>query len=198
MPWRRSPLAHTVRALAHAVDAKGGYVPGHCEGVAYLIGMMATELGYSAEEVAQLELAAMLHDVGKLHVPDSILLAERRLTEEEFDQIKRHALMGAEIVRQLDGVEYAVDWILHHHERWDGNGYPHGLKGDEIPWASRMLAVADAFHVMTTDRPYQAARTRNAALEVLQTNAGTQFCPVAIELLMTREAAAVTIRNDGD
>jgi HD-GYP domain-containing protein (c-di-GMP phosphodiesterase class II) len=186
MPWRRSPTAATFRALAQAVDYKAGYVPGHSDGVAYLVGMMAREAGYDEYTTSRLELAALIHDVGKVRIPDSILLAERKLTEEEFAIIKRHPIWSANVAAAFNEMEDIVPWVRHHHEHWDGSGYPDGLKGNEIPWPSRMLLVADAFHVMTTDRPYQRSRTRREALVILSENAHTQFCPAATSLLLSR------------
>jgi HD-GYP domain-containing protein (c-di-GMP phosphodiesterase class II) len=186
VPWRRSPLALTVRAIAVAVDAKAGYVPGHSDGVSYLLGLMAREAGYSEEIAQRLELAAYLHDAGKLRVPDRILLARRRLTADEFAVIRRHPVWSANVARGLEDMEWSVPWIEHHHEHFDGSGYPDGLAGGNIPWPARMMLAADAFHVMTTDRPYQRSRTRREALAVLRENAGQQFCPSAVELLEAR------------
>lgn len=176
----------TARSIAHAVDAKAGYVPGHSDGVGYLMGMMAREAGYHSDTLHQLELAALLHDSGKLLIPDAILLVERKLTLGEYEVIKTHSIHSERIARSLDGAEMVVPWIRHHHERWDGTGYPDGLRGDEIPWPSRLLLVADAFHVMTTDRPYQRSRTRVDALRELEAKSESQFCPTATELLMSR------------
>lgn len=188
MPWRRSSIYGTMRALASAVDLKAGYMPGHSDGVSYLIGMMAREAGYDNATVERLELAALLHDVGKLEVPEAILTAQRPLTDDEYAVVKRHPDASARIVATIDGwpSDDMVVWVRHHHERWDGAGYPDGLRGDEIPWPSRMLLVADAFHVITTDRPYQRSRTRVEALAILNENAGSQFCPYAVSLLESR------------
>lgn len=183
MPWRRSPLVTSLRALAAAVDFKAGYVPGHSDSVAYLMSMMAREAGYGEQIAAQLELAALLHDAGKIRIPDSILLAERPLTPEEFRIIRKHPGWSAELATGYGEADFSFDWILHHHEHFDGSGYPDGLRGDEIPWPSRMLLVADAFQVMTSDRPYQRSRTRREALRILAECTGTQFCPVAVALL---------------
>jgi HD-GYP domain-containing protein (c-di-GMP phosphodiesterase class II) len=186
MAWRRHPLTLTLRTMAAAVDVKGGYVPGHSDSVAYLMTMMGREVGYSEESMRLLELAAYAHDVGKLRLPDSILLAERPLSIGERELIRQHPIWSASVTQGLEGTEAIVPWVLHHHEHFDGSGYPEGLVGDQIPWASRMLLVADAFQVMTVDRPYQVSRPRSAALEILQQNAGTQFCPTAVELLLSR------------
>lgn len=187
MPWKRSSLYGTLRALAAAVDLKAGYMPGHSDGVAYLMGMMAREAGYDAQTVDRLELAALLHDLGKLAIPDSILLAERRLTDAEFEVIRQHPRYSAFLVSTLDHMDDLMPWVLHHHEHYDGSGYPDGLEADAIPWPSRMLLVADAFHVITTDRPYQRSRTRRDALAILREQSCHQFCPHAVGLLEARQ-----------
>src|SRR4051794_32118863 len=155
MPWRRHPLTLTLRSMAGAVDIKGGYVPGHSDSVAYLMSMMGREAGYSPESIRLLELAAFAHDVGKLRLPDAVLLAQRPLTVEEEAMVRQHPVWSAHVAAGLEGAEAIVPWVRHHHEHWDGSGYPDGLSGEAIPWPSRMLLVADAFQVMTTDRPYQ-------------------------------------------
>jgi HD-GYP domain-containing protein (c-di-GMP phosphodiesterase class II) len=192
VPWRRSSLYGTLRALAAAVDLKAGYLPGHSDGVSYIVGMMAREAGYDPPTVNLLELAALLHDLGKLGVPDSILLAERKLTEAEFAVVREHPRYSAHLVATLDAsredfnLDAVLPWVLHHHERFDGAGYPAGLAADAIPWPARMIFVADAFHVITTDRPYQRSRTRRDALAILREQAGHQFCPHAVGLLEAR------------
>jgi HD-GYP domain-containing protein (c-di-GMP phosphodiesterase class II) len=188
VPWRRQPVTHAVRALAVAVDVKGGYIPGHSDSVAYLIGMMAREAGYDLESVHMLEMAALAHDLGKIMVPDSILLARRALTDAEFEVMKRHPEISCRIVGMYEGLEELMPWVRHHHERWDGGGYPDGLRGEEIPWPARMLAVADAYQVMTADRPYQLARTRQDAMRILLEEADHQFDARAVDLLIARGA----------
>lgn len=187
MPWRRASVMTTARSIAIAVDTKAGYVPGHSDGVAYLIGLIAREAGYAEPVIRVLYLAALLHDAGKLSVPDSILLSKRSLTIEEYEIIKQHSVRGERIALALEGADQVAPWIRHVHERFDGRGYPDGLAGEEIPWPSRMLAVADAFHVITTDRSYQQPRSRSDAMHILKKCSGTQFDPVAVELLGLRE-----------
>lgn len=176
-----------VRTLSHAVDHKGAYFPGHSEGVAYIVQFVGREYGFDGATLRRLQIAAMLHDVGKLRIPDRILLAPRRLTEDEFEVIRCHSSWSANIARAISGFDDVADWILHHHEHLDGSGYPDGLTGqDGIPWQSRLLLVADAFHVMTAWRPYREAMSRSEALAQLREHAGTQFCPVWVEALVSR------------
>jgi HD-GYP domain-containing protein (c-di-GMP phosphodiesterase class II) len=187
VPWRRPQILTTLRALAAAVDFKAGYTPGHSDGVAYLLAMMGREAGYDHETTLKLELAALLHDTGKLRLPDSILLAERPLRDDEFEIVRMHPVWSSEIAEGFEHLGFTMPWVRHHHEHFDGSGYPARLTSDEIPWPSRMMLVADAFHVMTTDRPYQRARTRAQALDVLHARAGSQFCPAAVALLDARQ-----------
>lgn len=175
-----------IRLLALAVDAKAQYFPGHSEGVAYLVQLMGNEAGFEPTHIADIQLAAMLHDVGKLRIPDAILVAPRRLTLEEFEVVKQHSTWSANIAAGLAGLEHLAPWVRYHHEHFDGSGYPEGLVGDAIPFEARILLVADAFHVMTSHRPYAAARTRSQAIIELRDHAGTQFCPVAVGLLANR------------
>lgn len=172
-----------VRMLALAVDAKGDYFPGHSEGVAYLSSLMAAAGRFDPGHVYALQIAAMLHDVGKLHVPDAILGAPRKLTEDEMTMMREHADWGARLASTIAGVEGVALWIRHHHECWDGSGYPDGLRGEEIPLESTVLHVADAFHVITSERPYSRARSRSEAVEELLAHEGTQFSPLALSML---------------
>jgi HD-GYP domain-containing protein (c-di-GMP phosphodiesterase class II) len=128
-------------------------------------------------------MAAMLHDVGKVGIPDSILRKAGPLTEDEFDQMRLAPVTGAELVGRVEGLGAIVPWIYHAHEHVDGSGYPEGLRGDAIPLASRIIAVADAFDAMTTNRPYRAAMSREDALAELHRCTGTQFDAACVEAL---------------
>jgi HD-GYP domain-containing protein (c-di-GMP phosphodiesterase class II) len=148
--------------------------------VATLAAAIGEQLALDEDTIEQLRLAGLLHDLGKIGVPDRILQAPRTLTEDEFAIVRRHPEIGCSL---LDGVDVAPvdDWILHHHERWDGFGYPDGRVGDEIPLGARIIHAADAFEAMTAARPYGAARSPAWALAELKSKAGTQFDPEVVE-----------------
>lgn len=172
-----------VRMLSLSVDAKGDYFPGHSEGVAYLVSLMGRAGRFDTTHIYALQVAALMHDVGKLHVPDDILGAPRPLTSDEWVFMRAHAVAGEVIASGIHGTAGVAKWIRHHHERFDGGGYPDGLAGEAIPLEARMLHVADAFHVITSDRPYAIARTRSQAVEEMYAFEGTQFDPIALAML---------------
>jgi putative nucleotidyltransferase with HDIG domain len=168
--------------LIRVVDAKDTYTGVHSESVARLVTAVARELGLDEDTIAGVRLAGLLHDLGKIAVPDAILQKPSSLADHERRLIRRHAEFGSTL---LDGLDIGpVDlWVRHHHEHWDGTGYPDGLSGAEIPLGSRIILVADAYEAMTTDRSYRPAMTKAEALEELRRKAGTQFDPVVIEAL---------------
>lgn len=169
-----------LNALVTAVDAKDRYTRRHSEDVMAYSFQIAQELGQDEKEQRRTLLAALLHDVGKIGVPDPILRKPGKLTDDEFEAIKQHPMMGSIIVGAVPGFEGALDAIRHHHERWDGQGYPFGLGGEEIPLLARIMAVADAFSAMTTDRPYRKGMAAGRALCILEEGAGIQWDPVCI------------------
>ena len=169
-------------SLARAVDAKDSYTRSHCETVAETCVLIAEKLGLEAERIARLRLAGLLHDVGKIGVPDSILQKPASLTADEFEVMKTHASLGHDIVLAA-GLEDEARWILHHHERLDGRGYPAGLVADELPLESRIIFVADAFEAMTSDRPYRKGGPVEAAVAELRECSGTQFDPTCVAAL---------------
>ncbi|MFC4061423.1 HD-GYP domain-containing protein [Planomonospora corallina] len=170
----------TIAALCQAVETKDYYTRGHCTRVSRASGMIAEEIGMGSERLRAIRYAGMLHDVGKLGVPTKVLQKEGPLTEEEFAAIQLHPMRGLEIVRGIDFLDEAFAGIMHHHERQDGKGYPMGLAGDEIPEFARIIAVADAFDAMTSDRSYRNARPVEVAAQELRKGAGTQFDPVMV------------------
>ena len=139
-------------------------------------------------------VAALLHDVGKIGVPDAILRKPGILTDEEFEAVKQHPQMGAIMVSSVPGMEETLDAVRHHHERWDGGGYPFGLRGEEVPLIARLMAVADAFSAMTMDRPYRKGMAHERAVWILESGAGTQWDPVCVEAFV-RGLNAILARN---
>jgi diguanylate cyclase (GGDEF)-like protein/PAS domain S-box-containing protein/putative nucleotidyltransferase with HDIG domain len=196
----RSQSLNAIRVLARAVDARDPSTRDHSERVADLSVALATSLGWSVERTAELRQAGLVHDVGKIGVPDSILFSPGRLTAEEYERVKEHVPTGAEMVRGVLSDEQ-VAWVLHHHERYDGRGYPDGIAGERIEDGARILAVADAWDVMVSLRPYSGPRSAADALAECQAEAGRQFCPevvAALERLVTAAALPVTERSGSD
>jgi diguanylate cyclase (GGDEF)-like protein len=168
-------------ALARAVDTRMGVPVEHSSRVAMYAAGIGEQLGWNGKELENLRIAAMLHDVGKVPVSDRILQKPGPLDDDEYAEVKRHPAIGADMVSRVEGVSMIAPWIRHSHENFDGSGYPDGLRGDEIPLASRILLVADAFDAMTSDRPYREALAVEAAMEQLARNAGRQFDPQCVE-----------------
>jgi putative nucleotidyltransferase with HDIG domain len=176
---RRSYKA-TVRALANAVEARDAYTGKHAERVAAYGLAMARAAGIDVAEEPQMEFGFLLHDIGKVGVPDAILFKPAALSRDEFTRIASHAEIGSMILRHVDFLDEATLIVRHHHERWDGTGYPDGLKGEQIPLAARVFAIADTLDALTTDRPYRkAVGFPQARVEILR-GAGTQFDPAVI------------------
>jgi putative nucleotidyltransferase with HDIG domain len=170
----------TIRALAASIDAKDHYTRGHSQRVTELALSGAGSLNLSPQELEILEYAGILHDIGKIGIPDNILTKPGRLSREEFDVIRQHPGIGANIMEGIAFLEEARKLAWHHHEKYDGTGYPDGLTGNEIPLGARLLAVADAYDSMTSNRSYRDAMSGEDALSELHRCCGTQFCPVAV------------------
>lgn len=173
----RSPSLAAIYALTTAVDAKDHYTYTHSHKVrAYAIAL-AEAIGSTPDVISRISAASLLHDIGKIGVPDHILTSKEPLTREELDQIKAHPRLGVTIIANVPGLAPCVPAILYHHENYDGTGYPEGLKGESIPLEARILVIANAFADMTSDRPYRRALSREQAIAELQSHAGTQFDP---------------------
>jgi GAF domain-containing protein len=176
--------AATAEALAVAVAARDSYTGEHSRDVVERAAAVSQVLGLSAEETIDVERVALLHDLGKLGVPDSILRKPGPLTPAEWVEMRRHPILSAEMVSGIDGLESLAPALRAEHERWDGRGYPDGLSGERIPVASRITFVCDAYAAMTTDRPYRAALPAAVAAAEIRAGAGSQFCPDAAYALL--------------
>jgi ribonuclease P protein subunit RPR2 len=177
---RRSYTA-TVRALSNAVEARDAYTGKHAERVAAYGLEIAGSLELGLAEQPELEFGFLLHDIGKVAIPDSILYKPGPLTAEERALMEQHPVIGAQIVRGIEFLSDAVDVVRSHHERWDGRGYPDRLAGEQIPLAARVFAVADVLDALTTERPYRAASPLANAREMITVESGSQFDPQAVE-----------------
>jgi putative nucleotidyltransferase with HDIG domain len=173
--------AATVRALANAVEARDAYTGKHAERVAAYALLLAEATDLSVDR-SELEFGFLLHDIGKVAVPDAILFKPDKLAAEEREVIETHPVRGAEILRDIDFLADARDVVRHHHEHWDGSGYPDRLTAEEIPLSARVFAIADVLDALTTDRPYRRAGTFAQAREEILASSGTQFDPALVDI----------------
>jgi putative nucleotidyltransferase with HDIG domain len=176
----RQGFYQTIRMLAHALETRDSYTRGHSERVTWYAVRIAKALGLSERDVEVLEQAGLLHDIGKIGVCDAVLLKPGALDWNERAEIERHPVIGDEILHPVAFLREALDVVLHHHERYDGTGYPSALKGRDIPLVSRVIAVADAYDAMTSTRPYRQAMPHEAAVEELERLSGAQFDPEVV------------------
>jgi hypothetical protein len=174
---QQAMLTGTLKALAAAIDAKDPYTFGHSERVAFLATMMAKTLGLSAETVEHYHMAGLLHDIGKIGVPEGVLLKPGKLTAEEFAEIRKHPEVGRRILDGIPALGPVLPGVLHHHEQWCGAGYPARLAGEAIPLIARVLALADAFDAMSSTRAYRCAMPRETVLNEVRKCSGRQFDP---------------------
>jgi putative nucleotidyltransferase with HDIG domain len=174
----------TIEALAIAIDAKDEVTPDHVHRVQIYATGLARLFGLSEPELEALKAGALLHDIGKLAVPDYILNKPGPLTPAEFDKMKVHTIVGAEILERVGFPYPVVPVVRHHHERWDGRGYPDGLRGDEIPMTARILTLSDCFDAVREHRNYRVAMTREQALEMLKEGSGTVFDPNVVRTFL--------------
>jgi len=181
----RKVYLETIRALAAAIDAKDPYTKGHSERVAETSVALAQELNLSDQDIENIEYTALLHDIGKIGIADNILGKESKLTNKEFDKIKEHTIMGANIIEPVDFLKNSYKAIYHHHERYNGDGYPDGLKSEDIPLSARIIAVADAYDAMNSDRPYRKKLTKDKILKELKGQSGKQFDPEVVKALIS-------------
>ncbi len=171
----------TVLALAKVMESRDAYIGGHSRKVTEMAVRVAQKLDMSPAEVQVIRWAALLHDIGKVGIPDGVLRKNSALNKKEWQEMRRHPESGAEIVRMASNMDYVAALILAHHEQYDGRGYPYGLQREMIPFGARILTVADAYSAITDDRPYRPSRTTEEAVEEIRRCSGTQFDPRVVE-----------------
>jgi HD-GYP domain-containing protein (c-di-GMP phosphodiesterase class II) len=174
-----------VKVLLAALNTRDAYTSSHSSTVVMYAVAVAERLGLSQDEVEDVRRVAMLHDVGKMAIPDAILGKSTALTEDEWIVMRTHSTVGEELVNQVPGLRGLSAAVRAEHEHWDGSGYPDGSQGEQIPLASRITLVCEAFHAMTSDRPYRAALTEVAAADEIEAGIGTQFCPSTAAALLS-------------
>lgn len=180
----RSAYREMATALSNAIDARDSYTRGHSERVADFAAMLAKQMKLPEDRVELIRYVGLLHDVGKVGIRDAIMKKPGTYTLEEYEEMKNHAKIGADMLEGMKFLGRGQDWVRYHHERWDGKGFPSGLSGDEIPLEARILACADSFDAMTTDRPYKSKMDFKAAREELIRCSGTQFDPEVVEAML--------------
>lgn len=174
-------VINVVKSLVQAIEAKDVYTRGHSERVNIYCMMIANELKLSEKDKKSLHWASMLHDIGKIAIPESILNKPARLTDSEYDIIKTHPEKGYEILKPIDQLKDSVEGLLYHHERYDGGGYPEGIRGEDIPFAARIIAVADTYDAITSNRAYRTAEEKDKAMKIIREVSGTQLDPGIVE-----------------
>jgi putative nucleotidyltransferase with HDIG domain len=190
-------LADVVRAMSSAIDAKDPYTRGHSDRVARVAVRLARELGCDDETAKVIYLSGLLHDIGKIGINDDVLRKPGRLTEPEFEHVKTHVTIGYKILKDLRKMQHMLPVVLHHHESWDGNGYPHGLKGEDIPYLARIVAVADSYDAMTSDRPYRRGLEIERVDAILRKGAGQQWDARIVEAYFACRNEIAEIVNRG-
>lgn len=174
-----------ITSFVKAIEARDPYTQGHSQRVASYALMMGEKLNWSHELKEKLNNAALLHDLGKIGIPDSILHKKGRLTEEEYEMIKKHEVISIKILEPLKEIKEILPWIMYHHEKWDGTGYPHGLRANNIPLGAQIIALADAFDAITTGRDYRTALSTEDAIKELEASKGRQFNPQLTDIFVT-------------
>ena len=177
-------ITESIETFTGFIDAKDPYTNGHSKRVAMYTKLLAKEMGYDGEELENIYYIGLLHDCGKIGVPDNILGKPGRLTEEEFEIIKSHTVRGGEILSNFKSLEDADEGARYHHERYDGKGYPEGLKGEEIPLIARIICVADSFDAMNSNRVYRKKLSKDYIISELENNKGTQFDPKIVSIML--------------
>lgn len=177
-------LIEAIFAFAKTIELKDRYTGEHVERTVHYATEIAKAIGLSKDEIEHISQASVLHDLGKIGISEKILLKQSKLTKKEFEEIKKHTQIGADIIRPIRLLHDVIPLILYHHERWDGKGYPNGLKGEEIPVGARIIAIADVYQALISDRPYRKAYTKKKAIEIIKNSAGTQFDPRLVRVFL--------------
>lgn len=181
---QREMFTGTVKSLTSAIDAKDKYTCGHSERVALLASQLARALQLDEAEIEVVHIAGLVHDVGKIGVPEAVLTKPGRLSDQEFEQIKQHPVIGYNILKDIPPLARMLPGVRHHHERWDGNGYPDRLAGEQIPLIGAILACADAFDAMSSNRSYRKALEHDQVMDAMRSGIGVQFSPVLVPLFL--------------
>ena len=184
----------TLAMLSDALERKDAYTAAHADEVADLSVAVGRRLGLSDEDLRTLNYGGLLHDIGKIGIPSEIILKPAKLTDEEFEVIKQHTIIGADMLSRIPFFDEVVPLVRSAHERWDGRGYPDGLAGENIPLGARIICACDAYNAMITERPYKAAMPRGKAVSELARCRGTQFDPQVVEALLA-EIGEQTLRS---
>lgn len=180
----RESYMETLTALANAVEARDTYTRGHTERVWYMAELIARQMGWEEDKLWEVKMGGILHDIGKIGVPDAILNKPEALTQEEFEVMKQHPACGAKILEGISFLKPAIPYVLYHHERYDGKGYPNRLRGEQIPIQGRLMAVVDTFDAITSDRPYRKSKGFKLAIKEIKDCSGTQFDPKVAKILV--------------
>ncbi|HBM81727.1 MAG TPA: hypothetical protein DD426_13005, partial [Clostridiaceae bacterium] len=181
-----------VKALSLAIEAKDKYTEGHSMRVFEYAEKIARNMKYSEEHIENLRIASLLHDIGKIGIPEAILNKPGRLSEDEYDIIKQHPVIGANIIKDVDALKKSQKIVRWHHERYDGKGYPDGIGGDDIPLDAYIISIADAFDAMCSDRPYRKAMTKSQAVNIIKDERGKQFHPKVADVFLD------ILKSEGD
>ena len=182
---KKELLMDSALSLAEAVDAKDHYTGKHSKMVSKYSILIAEKLNFTEEEKNKLRIGSLLHDCGKIGIPDNIINKPKKLSDEEFETIKNHTILGTNIIKHITNDEKIIHCIRSHHERWDGNGYPDGLSGTSIDLFARIVCIADVYHAMISDRPYRKALTNEQVIDEFIKGKGTQFDPQLVDIVVS-------------